>query len=69
MTMPPSAGDSTTSAPSAADALGERGAAGLGLARVLQHQRALQVPGAVQAGGQPEVAFEQGADAAKEVEN
>ena len=52
-----------------ADPLGDGRAAGLGLARVLQHERALQVAWAVQAGGQPEVPFEQGADAPEEIEH
>ena len=69
MTMPPSAGDSTTCGAERADAVGDRRAAGLGLARMLQHQRALQIPGAVQPGRQPEVSFEQRADAAEPIEN
>ena len=69
MTMPPSAGDITTSGSSARTAIGQGGAQGLGLARVLQHQRALQIARAVQARGQPEMSFEEGADAAKQVED
>ena len=42
-----------------ADALGDRAAERLGLRRMLQHERALQVAGAVQAGGQAEMPFEQ----------
>jgi hypothetical protein len=36
---------------------------------MLQHKRALQVTRAVKAGGQPEVSFEQRADASKPLEH
>ena len=59
ITTPPSAGDSTTVGPQIAHAVGNRAAERLGLLRVLQHQRALQIARAVQPGGQTEVTFEQ----------
>ena len=40
----------------------------LGVRRMLQHERALQVAGAVQAGGQTEMAVEQRAGASEQVE-
>ena len=52
-----------------ADTLGERGAARLGLGGVLQHERALQITGAVQAGCQAEVSFEQCPNTTKSVQN
>ena len=61
MTMPPSAGDSTTVGDQAAGGRGDGRAQRLGARGVLEHQRALQVAGAVQAGGEPEVALEEGA--------
>ena len=69
MTMPPSAGDSTTSAPSADARSASAAPSALGLARILQHERALQVAGAVQSGGEPEMPFVQGPEAAEDVEN
>ena len=68
MTTPPSAGDSTTVGRRRADALGDRPAERFGVRGMLQHERALQVAGAVQAGRQAEVPVEQGAGAAEEVE-
>ena len=68
MTTPPSAGDSTTVGRRSADALGERAAERFGVLRVLQHERALQIAGAVQAGGQAEVAVEQRAGAPEQIE-
>jgi hypothetical protein len=38
----------------------------LGLGRVLQNERGLQVPATVQAGRQPEMTFEQGAALSKQ---
>ena len=58
--MPPMAGDSTTVAPQARVASAMRRAERLGAGRMLQHQRALQIAGTVEARGQPEVPFEQG---------
>ena len=69
MTMPPSAGDRTTCAPRLAHAVGDVRSAGLGLGRVLQDQRTLQIPGTVQSGGQPEVSFEQRTRLAKAIEH
>ena len=69
MTMPPSAGDRTRLGIEAAHAAGDVRPAGLGLGRVLQHQRTLQIPGAVQPRGQPEVSFEQGTRLAKAIEH
>ena len=68
MTTPPSAGDRTTVGRRSRDSLGDGPAERLGVRRVLQHQRALQVPGAVQPGGQAEVAFEQGARSPEQIE-
>ena len=53
----------------AAHAIRERRAERFGLARMLQHERALQVAGAVQSGRQAEVALEERARAAKAVED
>src|SRR5204863_5837099 len=47
----------------------ERTTERLGMRRMLQHERALQVAAAVQPGGQLEVPLEQGAGTAKDVEN
>ena len=67
MTTPPSAGESTTVAPQIAHAIGDRAAERLGLLRMLQHERALQVAGAVQPRRQAEVAFEQRARPAEQI--
>jgi hypothetical protein len=53
----------------AADAVGNTGAAGLSLARMLQDQGALQVAGAVQPGCQPEMPFQKCSDAPEQIEN
>src|ERR1044071_4418193 len=53
----------------AAYAIGNGEAERFGFARMLQHERALQIPGTVQSGGEAEVAFEQRACAAKAVED
>ena len=67
--MPPIAGDITTVG-THSSLVGRRARAQrLGFGRVLQDQRALDVPGAVQPGGQSEMAFEQRADVLKEIEN
>ena len=68
MTMPPSAGDRTTVGFRSAHALGERAAERFGVRRVLQHERALQIAGAVQAGGQAEMSVEQGAGFPEQIE-
>ena len=68
MTTPPSAGDSTTVGRQRAGAFGDGAAERLGVLRMLQHERALQVAGAVEAGGQTEVAFEQRARAPEQIE-
>ena len=52
-------------APQARVAAAMRGAEGLGAGGVLQHERALQVAGTVEARGQPEVPVEQGAGLAE----
>ncbi len=52
-----------------ADAVREERAAALGFGRVLEHEGALQVAGAVQAGGQTEVPVEERAYAAEQVEH
>ena len=49
--------------------VGDGSAAQFRVTRVLEDERTLQVPGAVEAGGEPEMAFEQGADAAEGIEN
>ena len=59
MTTPPSAGDSTTVGRRSASRSRDRAAERLRVLRVLQHERALQVAGAVQPRRQPEVAVEQ----------
>ena len=69
MTMPPSAGDRTTAASELADHGGNGRPAGLGFARVLQDEGALEIPGAVQSGREPEMPFEQRPDPAKSIEN
>ena len=68
MTMPPSARRQHDVRPERTHAIGDGSAAGFRFRRMLQHQRALQVAGTVQSGGQPEVSFEQRADAAKPIE-
>jgi hypothetical protein len=50
------------------DACADRTAERFGVLRVLQHQRTLEIPGAVQAGRQAEVAVEQGAGFPEEIE-
>ena len=50
------------------DALGDRAAERFGVRRMLQDERALQVAGAVQAGGQAEVSVEQRAGFPEEIE-
>jgi hypothetical protein len=52
-----------------AHALGEEPAAQFGLPRMLQHERALKIARAVQAGGQTKMALEEGAHPAKKVDN
>ena len=52
-----------------ADVFGDPDAARLSLAGMLQHQRALQEPGAVESGRQPEMPLEQRSHASKSVEN
>ena len=42
---------------------------GLGVGRVLEHQRTLQIAGAVKPGGQSKVAFEQGARSPKQLQD
>ena len=59
MIRPPSAGDRTVGRPQVAHAVGQRAAERLGVTGMLQHERALQVARAVQAGRQPEMSFEQ----------
>src|SRR6185295_4508187 len=54
--------------PQITGALRDRAAQRLGMLRMLQHQRALQIARAVQARGQPEVSVEQRARAAIEIE-
>ena len=68
MTTPPSAGDSTTVGRRSRVAIGDRAAEPLRVLRMLQHQRALQIAGAVQPRRQPEVAFEQRARLPEEIE-
>ena len=68
MTMPPSAGESTTSGDSAAH-VRDRRSKRLRLGWVLQHERTLQITGAVESRCQPEMAVEQRADASKAIEN
>ena len=68
MTTPPSAGDSTTVGFKSRTALGDGTTQRFGVRRILQHQRALEIAAAVQSGGQAEVAVEQGAGAAEQVE-
>jgi hypothetical protein len=51
------------------DAGGNAGTAGLRFARMLQDEGALEISGAVQAGGEPEVPFEQRPDTAKQIQN
>ena len=51
------------------DAVSDRGAAGFRFRWMLQNERALQIAGTVQSGGQPEVPFEQRADASKPIEH
>ena len=65
MTMPPSAGDSTTVASKVASLGGKGRPAGFGLPRVLQDEGTLQVPWAVQSGREPEMPLEQSPDSAK----
>ena len=50
-----------------AHAIRDRAAERLGLLRMLQHERALQIAGAVQPRGQTEVAFEQRARPAVQI--
>ena len=66
--MPPSAGERTTVGTQRGGSPGDRAPERLGVIRVLQHERALQVAGAVQAGGQPEVPFEERPGSAEEIE-
>ena len=69
MTIPPSAGDNTVSTccpPASAPMAAPRASAS---ARMLQHERTLQVPGAVQAGRQPEVPFEQRLRPSEQIEH
>ena len=63
MTMPPSAGDRTRGGAKRAHLSASAAPIAVGVAGVLQHQRALEVAGAMQAGRQPEMALEQGAGA------
>lgn len=51
-----------------ADARPQRGADGFGIARMLQDERALQVAGAVQTRGEPEMSFQQRAGTAKQAQ-
>ena len=67
--MPPSAGDSTVCGAKRSHDGAKRGTERLGFTRMLQHQRALQIAGAVQPGGQSEVAFEQGAGLSENRQN
>ena len=69
MTMPPRAGDSTTVAAERGDHGAERRADRAGVGGVLEHQRALEVLGAVQARGEAEMTFEQGAGAPEKGED
>src|SRR5258708_6232195 len=47
--------------------IGDRAAGGLGVLRVLQHERALQIAGTVKPGRQPEMALEQCARLAEQI--
>ena len=69
--MPPTAGETTTSivAEALADLLGQRPAQALGARRILEHEHLLQEDRRVQARGQDEMAFEQGARGAKFVKH
>src|ERR1700738_4752189 len=67
MTRPPRAGGGYAVPPQLARAIRDRAAEHLGVLRMLQHERALQIAGAVQPGGQPEVPVEQCARPAVEI--
>ena len=69
MMSPPSAGDRTAVALPAGNSRRERATERLGVFRVLQHERALQVSAAVQPRRQPEVTFEKRTRLAEEREH
>ena len=69
MTIPPIAGDSTSPTPRCRRRSARATPQASASAGMLQDQGALQIPGAVQAGRQPEVTVEQRPDTSKSLQN